>query len=161
MADQTTVLQLVLDDLGVGNNINTQEDRVGIQKLICLTQEAGLQLGYSFNWYVRGPYSPALTSDYYQIASAKESVEADACKFVLSDAARNALAKVKSVMNVPEGVLLPTVQWLELVASIAFLTKSYRFNRQQAENKIRESKAGLYPYFAQGYNALQTAGFVG
>ena len=161
MADQTTVLQLVLDNLGVGNDISTQDDRIAIQKLVCLAQEAGLQLGYSFNWYVRGPYSPALTSDYYQIASSQEAVETDASKFVLSVQAEGALARVKSAMNPPQGVLLPSVRWLELIASIAFLVKRYRFSKEQASSKIQESKPNLHPYFEHGYNALQEAGFLG
>ena len=44
------------------------EDRLALQKVTYLLQEAGVVLGYDFTWYVRGPYSPSLTKDAYQLA---------------------------------------------------------------------------------------------
>jgi hypothetical protein len=159
LADQTTVLQLVLNELG-GADISTQDDRIAIQKLICLVQEAGLQLGYSFNWYVRGPYSPGLTSDYYQIASKRDAVEADAQNYALSEPAREAVQRVANVATPPPQANLPKVLWLELVASIAFLVRRYRLSKEAAEAKIRSSKPYLAPHFNVGYQALSGAGFL-
>ena len=160
MAEQTTVLQLVLDRLQVGNTISTIDDRIAIQKIVCLTQEAGLQLGYSFNWYVRGPYSPALASDYYQIAAARDAVEADTKQFVLTEVAATAVQKVSAVLNVPQEVGLDRVRWLELLASIAFLMKRYRLPLAATRQKIQQSKPALYPYFDHAEQALRGAGFV-
>jgi hypothetical protein len=159
MAEQTTVLQLVLDYLQMGSTISTMDDRIAIQKVVCLTQEAGLPLGYGYNWYVRGPYSPGLAADYYQVARLRNSVEAEAKQFTLTASALAAVEKVKRVMSVPQGVGLDRVQWLELVASIAFLIKRYRLGRQAAAEKIQVSKPLLYPHFNAAYAALQTAGF--
>lgn len=159
MADQITVLQLVLNELG-GADISTQEDRIEIQKLICLVQEAGLQLGYSFNWYVRGPYSPGLTSDYYQIASKSEAVEADSQNYTLSEPARNAVQRVAHIATPPPQANLPRVFWLELIASIAFLIRRYRMSREAAEAKIKLSKPYLAPHFNAGYQTLAGAGFL-
>ena len=159
MAEQTTVLQLVLDYLEMGNTISTIDERIAIQKVVCLTQEAGLPLGYGYNWYVRGPYSPGLAADYYQIARLRPSVETDAKKFALTASALAAVEKVKSVMFVPQGVGLDRVRWLELVASIAFLIKRYRLGRQAAAQKIAVSKPLLFPHFDAAYDALQAAGF--
>ncbi len=44
------------------------ERRLITQKTIYLLQAFGLYLGYSFNWYLRGPYSPGLTRDAYSLA---------------------------------------------------------------------------------------------
>src|SRR5438132_7060300 len=44
------------------------EQRLVTQKTIYLLQTFGLYLGYSFNWYLRGPYSPGLTRDAYSLA---------------------------------------------------------------------------------------------
>jgi uncharacterized protein YwgA len=159
MTGQTTVLQLVLDHLQMGNTISTMADRIAIQKVVCLTQEAGLQLGYGYNWYVRGPYSPALAADYYQVARMRSVVESDAKRFVLTEGALTAVERVRTVLTVPEGVILDRVQWLELLASIAFLMKRYRFNREAAKAKIQMSKPLLFPYFDNAYNTLQQAGF--
>lgn len=160
MADQTTVLQLVLNELGVANNISTQDERIAIQKLVCLTQEAGLQMGYGFNWYVRGPYSPSLTSDYYQIASTRETVETDATKFVLLQSAKDAVGKVAMVKEVPAAVALPDVLWLELVASVAFLMRKYRYGVEAAREKIQNTKPALAPYFDVGHQRLLEVGIL-
>jgi hypothetical protein len=152
-------LQLVLNELG-GADISTQEDRISIQKLICLVQEAGLQLGYSFNWYVRGPYSPGLTSDYYQIASKREAVEAAAQNYTLSQPARAAVQRVANIVTPPVQANLPKVLWLELIASIAFLVRRYRMSREAARAKVHLSKPYLAPHFDVGYQALAGAGFL-
>lgn len=160
MAEQTTVLQLVLNSLQLENSISTISDRIALQKVVCLTQEAGLQLGYSFSWYVRGPYSPALASDYYQLAGIRASVEADAQKFVLTDSAISAVNKVAAILNPPVGVHLERVGWLELAASIIFLIKRHRLSIEATRAKINSSKPTLAPYFDNAITSLQNAGFV-
>jgi hypothetical protein len=160
MIDQLTLLQLVLDHLKVGNNISTIDDRIAIQKAVCLTQEAGLQLGYGFSWYVRGPYSTSLTNDYYQISSSRSTIEKEAEKFVLTDSALAALNKVQSVIQPSQDVTLPNVRWLELLASIAFLMKRYKLDIDTAKNKIETSKPQLFPFFDQAYNKLKGSGLL-
>lgn len=55
-----------LRELGVKIDIRLFEDRVLAQKIACLLQLKGIDLGYDFGLYVRGPYSPALTQDLYR-----------------------------------------------------------------------------------------------
>lgn len=43
-------------------------DRLILQKTIYLMEHFGLNIGYYFSWYLRGPYSPALARDAYEIA---------------------------------------------------------------------------------------------
>jgi len=160
MAEQTTILQLVLDRLQLGNSISTISERIALQKVVCLTQEAGLQLGYSFNWYMRGPYSPALASDYYLLASMQQDVENEAKKFVLNDSAKAAVDRVAVLLSPPAGVALDRVGWLELVASIAFLMKRYRLGVEAAKQKINMSKPALAPNFNAALQQLQQAGFM-
>lgn len=160
MAEQTTVLQLVLNELQLDSSISTINDRITLQKVVCLAQEAGLQLGYGFNWYVRGPYSPSLASDYYQLAGSEEAAQAEAGRFHLTDAAKAAIAKVALIFSVPQGVALDQVRWLELCASIAFLMKRYRLSAAAAKKKIELSKAPLAPYFDDALQKLNQAGFV-
>ena len=159
MAQQTTVLQLVLNELGLENAISTINERIALQKVVCLVQEAGLQLGYSYNWYMRGPYSPSLASDYYQIAADQKGIDQDAAKFTLTAPARAAVKKVEGLLNPPQDVSLDRVGWLELLASIAFLKRRYRLPPEAAKNKIESSKPTLFPYFDNANQALESAGF--
>jgi uncharacterized protein YwgA len=41
--------------------------RLLTQKTVYLLQSFGLYLGYLFTWYIRGPYSPSLTRDAYDL----------------------------------------------------------------------------------------------
>ena len=43
------------------------EDRLEVQKIPYLAQEYGIDLGYDFKWYLKGPYSKQVTHDGYQI----------------------------------------------------------------------------------------------
>lgn len=48
----------------IGNfDMSSFNGRVIFQKTAYLLQEFGITLGYNFNWYLRGPYSPQLTRD--------------------------------------------------------------------------------------------------
>jgi uncharacterized protein YwgA len=38
------------------------EDRIRLQKLTYLAREIGFDTGFSFSWYLHGPYSPSLTN---------------------------------------------------------------------------------------------------
>ena len=42
-------------------------DRLKLQKFVYLLQAIGLDLGYSFSWYIYGPYSTELTRAGFQI----------------------------------------------------------------------------------------------
>ncbi|BCU68703.1 hypothetical protein HS7_21400 [Sulfolobales archaeon HS-7] len=44
---------------------NSFDDRLRLQKYVFIMEKLGLNLGYDFNEYLRGPYSPGLAMDYY------------------------------------------------------------------------------------------------
>ncbi len=44
------------------------DSRLVLQKTIYLLQAFDLNLGYQFNWYLRGPYSPDLAHATYSLA---------------------------------------------------------------------------------------------
>jgi len=52
-------------ELGFAFDISRFDDRLIAQKLVCLLELKGIDLGYSCSLYVRGPYSPDLTQDLY------------------------------------------------------------------------------------------------
>src|SRR5579885_637652 len=44
------------------------DERLKLQKTIYLLQSAfRVNLGYTYNWYLRGPYSPGLAADAYKV----------------------------------------------------------------------------------------------
>ena len=61
--------KLTLDALGVPVRLDSFADRLTVQKSVYLAQAAGVQLGYQFHWYLRGPYSPTLTRDAFGVVA--------------------------------------------------------------------------------------------
>ena len=151
MSDRLTALRLVIDELGLPLSIDTVDDRLILQKAIYLAQSK-LRLGYSYGWYVKGPYSPKLTQDYYELA---DEVRLDEpLEIQLRDDARQALAPVRELIEAaPEDIRKSS--WLELLASMHFLVRRSGFDEAGAKQKIAETKPHLIPYIDEGVRALQ------
>jgi len=47
-------------------DISKFDDRLIVQKIVCLLELKGLKLGYPYSIYVKGLYSPVLTKDLYE-----------------------------------------------------------------------------------------------
>jgi len=89
--------------------------RLAFQKEIYFLQRYGIGLGYDFDWFIHGPYSPKLASDGFKLNSIRpkkeikiefsdEEIEDDLQKFI------NFINKYKK-----------NIHKLELLASIDFL----------------------------------------
>ncbi len=62
-------------ELGFEFNISRFDDRLIAQKLVCLLDLRGINLGYPSSIYVRGPYSPDLTHDLFEFANEFEMLK--------------------------------------------------------------------------------------
>lgn len=100
-------------------NIDNLDNRIIAQKKIFLLQELGVKLGYSYNWYLHGPYSPDLTSYLYdnlKVFYNGFNFEGYTCTETVS----NYIDKINDLgNNVPEGFNI--VSWYELLASLLYL----------------------------------------
>ena len=68
---QGLLLKLTLrefENQGLNVSISTFNGRKNVQKLVYLLQKDGFPFSYFFRWYLRGPYSPALTTDFFNVA---------------------------------------------------------------------------------------------
>ena len=52
----------------IGREFRLEEfdDRLLLQKIVYMLQKAGINFGYYFSWYLRGPYSAGLAKDAYE-----------------------------------------------------------------------------------------------
>jgi len=103
----------------IGNyDMSSLEGRLILQKTIYLLQVFGLNLGYNFSWYIRGPYSTELTKDGFNLIEIYDGL----CqrRFV----AENAERRFKEYLEFL-GERKNDSDWLELLASVHFLKKSY------------------------------------
>lgn len=148
MDNRAIALKLILDDLGT-NSISSVEQRMEVQKAVYLVQAAGIALGYTYGWYLKGPYSPSLTRDYYDFND--ETVPQGTS---LKPAAVSKLNLLKTLIDEPIGALRRP-QRLELLASLHYLMKSSGFSRKQASEKIAETKPHLASETSKGFTLLR------
>ena len=147
MDNRALALKLVLDHLDT-TDISTVEDRMEVQKAIYLAQAAGVSLGYSYGWYVKGPYSPALTRDYYGLGSE------DGQSAKLKSSAVEKLNRVKALMAAPiDGLRRP--QKLELLASLHYLLRQSGMSEATAKKRITATKPHLSAFSNRGIELLR------
>lgn len=147
MDNRSVALKLILDHLGT-NEIATVDQRMEVQKAIYLTQCAGVPLGYSYGWYVKGPYSPTLTRDYYNLAD--ETPE----NLSLKPAAEEKLNVIRGLMDEPiDGLERP--QRLELLASLHYLIKRSGMSESAAKKQLATVKPHIAANSARGIELLK------
>lgn len=97
----------------------TFEDRLMMQKMVYLLQEAGVNIGhYGFDWYKHGPYSQALLDDMY-MEDKMESIELN-----YTVEAEERIKKLKEIFDDTDaGQAYGIKNWTECLASIHFLRK--------------------------------------
>lgn len=97
----------------------TFDDRLMMQKMVYLLQEAGVNIGhYGFDWYKHGPYSQALLDDMY-MEDKVESIEIN-----YSAEAEECINKLKVMFGDKDAESVYGIRnWTECLASIHFLRK--------------------------------------
>jgi uncharacterized protein YwgA len=145
--------------------IDEENGRVQIQKLVYLLQCCGANFGYTFSWYKRGPYSSSLTSDYYDL---RNELSADCNSLSISkvEFSESQLpTKLRSLVT-PPSEFKPDENrrkefWLELVASLHYLTHLSDFDPEKVDHVLATQKPYLVytPEMKEMTNqALQEAG---
>ncbi|OGC76862.1 MAG: hypothetical protein A2Z27_05950 [candidate division Zixibacteria bacterium RBG_16_50_21] len=112
------------------------QDRLKLQKYIYLLQAFGLYLGFRFNWYIYGPYSPDLARDGFELA--KQYPNVPEVKFMEE--------KDETKFSEFIGFLHPNednTDWLEMIASLHFLKKMYP---GRSKGEIFEKVRNKQPY---------------
>jgi len=155
MEPRLIALQLFLDQLGVSHEIGSLEDRVRVQKAVYLGQLSGVDLGYRFSWYLRGPYSSKLTKDYYEVKDAITTGEVDYKKMVLKPSISEKLSAVSPLLKKPETIPLENEAWLELVASYHYLRKVGGYSHDEALTTFEKEKSHLVKFVSVAKSQLE------
>ncbi|MGI6428477.1 MAG: hypothetical protein ACOXZ6_01970 [Syntrophomonadaceae bacterium] len=115
------------------NNFN---QRLLLQKSTYLLQCWGIDLGFRYNWYIRGPYCPDLTAQAFDISEYYEEYSQACNKLELTESVKQTIEKFKKWIsqNKPEG--MNSTDWQELLASIHYIQ-----HRTYLEDKNREKVA--------------------
>ena len=123
------VLKYASPDLRL--DVRSVEDKIRLQKYVYIMERLGLNLGYSFSGYLRGPYSPDLANDYYSRAGDVLNLRTS---YMLTDKEREVAEKMKDVVTLPTPVLealsfLLMKGWLcddDAVVNVTFLKPHLR-----------------------------------
>lgn len=117
--EKNLILGRILKLLGFNQiDMDNFDNRLKYQKIVYLTQNYGLSLGYGYSWYVKGPYSPELTKSLFNITSETLS-ESDNFRFQDDATIVRKINEIKVLLN--EKVQDPF--FLEVLASIVFIRK--------------------------------------
>lgn len=120
-----------------------------MQKAVYLAQVSGFDLGYRFNWYVRGPYCSAVADAYYSLAENPDKGE-----YTLSAQLKKEVAKAKTVVdNNPADV--PQHRWLEAVASLDYMRRVRKVDDSALKETFETEKEWLKDLYDQARDAIR------
>jgi len=111
-------------------NMQTFEDRLLLQKRVYFLQEFGIPFGYSFGWYVRGPYSSELARDGFEsepISKLFHEKWQDLSNSLpgIEGSDKEALEKARAFFNKIRESGLSEERFLELASSLHFLKNTW------------------------------------
>lgn len=135
MTKDVVKLGIILKRLGIYDKMQTFDGRLKIQKIIYIMQHGfGLNIGYNFSWYIRGPYSTELTKDGYELIQYFDQLPHG--KFKDPD---NEVQFNKFIEFLGQKIADPN--WLEITASIHFLKmREKNLSKKNIIEKVKDKQ---------------------
>ncbi len=153
MQIQEKIIALILKELDIKIvNLNDFRVRKKIQKSIFLLQHSpyNIELGYHFNLYIHGPYSPALAECYYNISFQESNFVRG---YALKDDVLEIISKFKKWTEKAAGKIgIELTDCLELLSTVLFLYKysfTYISNHEGRKEKIKQYFKAHKPHFSE------------
>ena len=128
--DEVSITCSVLKRLNASEIVKF-DDRIKSQKVQYFAQIFGVSPIYSFNLYIRGPYSPDLAHDLYEVE--KTGIKIPIEKFVSEE-------MEKRLSALREFLKEKTNRDLEIISTLHWLLKVVNLPKSLAELKLRELK---------------------
>jgi uncharacterized protein YwgA len=153
------LLKLVLDRIGFEDmEINDFTKRKILQKKVYLLQLTGLDLGCRYNWYLKGPYCPALADATFTL---REEIKYDDefDKYELNSKTMRKLDKLDEIIALPDALQTEESEWLELLASLHYLKHiAYWSGKNDPQfEKVFEKLSKSKSHFAEKENLAKAA----
>ena len=125
MSSETSPSKLVTLFKGIEKPISSNgfSDELKIQKITYLAQASGIDLGYSFEWYIRGPYCRQVSDHVSEIINAKTAL---AGTVTLNESRITEFGKLL-------GPHIHDADWLEIAGSLVYL-----YHENYAERRLKE-----------------------
>ena len=129
-------LKLVVDGIRLRFEIGSFEDRLILQKAVYLVQAAGVDLGYHYQWYLYGPYSPSLTRDEFAVVTELAQGYDESEGWTLDESSNATLDKLQSLVG--EEDRSKVARQLELLGSVHFLITHEQVANADDDQQITE-----------------------
>lgn len=133
-------LNFCLEQTG-GLNLDTLVDRKILQKKIYFLQEFGVKLGYSYGFYLYGPYSSELTTDAFFLKSMKDNASVAVEEAEFSKEEEKAIQRAIDFFSKLDKDKSQQAYNLELLSSLHFLWNISYFTPKTKEDTFRRLKA--------------------
>jgi uncharacterized protein YwgA len=127
-------------ELGFEFNISRFDDRLIAQKLVCLLDLKGIDLGYSCSLYVRGPYSPDLTQDLFEYTNEFENLKTDSRLTTTEKETAGELGRIFGLKPIP----------LEVGATYGYYALRQNSDPLEASRQVKRLK----PFYSEAQIAL-------
>ena len=151
------LLKLILDEINLGKlELDTFPKRLNLQKRIYLLQLTGIDLGYRYNWYLRGPYCPSLTQDTFLLKEEIGANEKDHEEYKLNSMTNKKIGKAKEIWEAPNAPSIKAGSWVELLASLHYL-KHIAWPRSVSKEDIFKKLIKAKPRFASKHQLIEKA----
>ena len=146
--DEVLLVHSVLNRLG-GGKVDSFTDRLMSQKIHYLAQACGISPAYSYNLYLRGPYSPALANDLFAIKEA--GISGDKTKFIPDELNK----KFENLYNVIKG---KNPRDLEVAITLHWFLKVVQLKKENAISNTQKYKEASYIEIKKSLNLIESLG---
>ncbi|MFM0561414.1 hypothetical protein [Paraburkholderia sediminicola] len=155
MDTKQLVLKLSLEAADQSLAVDSLDDRMRLQKAVYLLQAAGANLGYRYSWYIRGPYSTALTQDYFAVAEAMGSETLDDTRSLKEEVAQKIRTAAKVLVKPAAARHISTPLWYELLASLHYLSTTEHHAGAALKRELTKRKPHLAAHVDLGIEHLK------
>ena len=140
--DDTLRLFASLAALDINPKMETFSERKKVQKMVYLLDKVfHLNFGYSYNWYLHGPYSPELTRIIFDVIEQEREDIAEPVELSRED--REKITRLKIFLNYD----IESTDTLELLVSLHYLLNCWPESNSRVENAVNFLKSKK-PYFS-------------
>ena len=132
-----------LKQIGFKPSEKSFQDRLMLQKIVYLLTAKGVDTGVTYGLYVRGPYSPALTRDFFNNAREYAAQKTD---YELPAKEKAIVEEFKQTFDLNPGTL-------EAAATYAYFIREKKLDSESATAALKKLK----PFLTQAQIAVGTS----
>lgn len=138
MTNMDIVKQLILKKLDF-DETNPHDNKDILQKKIYLLQQKGIDLGYTYHWYLKGPYSPTIAkSEHDPLSRMIEISDEIEGQWKLSTDVLNKIHDVNSIVGLNVKYLDPKT-WSAILASLVYIHNESHLWVDECKNKNKNT----------------------